>query len=256
MKRIRTLFGVLGLLLLIGGSQSSFAETVKLDIGEWAPFTSEKDQNGKIAEVLVKEAFKLEGYQVELNYYPWKRSYERVKLGQSDGTFPWFINSDRGDTQFFIISRESVIRDKEVFFYRKDRPFNWTTFEDLKKYSIGGVIGYSHISQLKRHGIQLETVANENQNYRKLMAGRLDAAPGSVVVGYQMIRSMFPKSQWDLITHHDKPLREADMFIFFSRQSPRSQELEAVFSNGMKKLKDSGRYSTILDQFLLAGSSE
>ncbi|GLQ33539.1 substrate-binding periplasmic protein [Litoribrevibacter albus] len=242
-------FPLIALLLSFFGSIGLVhADTVYLDIGEWAPFTSEKDPDGKIAETLVREAFALEGFDVEYNYYPWKRSYERIKNGQSDGTFPWFVNPDRGDNDYFIISKERLFRDKEVFFYHVNRPFDWKEFSDLKNYVIGGVIGYSHVVQLANHGITVEAVSNEAQNYRKLMAGRIDAVPGGQIVGYYMIQKMFPEAKVRMITHHSKPLREADMFMFFSRKRPRSQEFDAAFSRGMKKLKSSGRYSTILDQ--------
>lgn len=256
MKLIKFYCSLWSLLFWIGTAPLSHADTVYLDIGEWAPFTSEKDPNGKVAETLVREVFALEGLDVEYNYYPWKRSYERIKNGKSDGTFPWFVNPDRGDHEYFIISQERLFRDREVFFYRVDRPFDWNDYSDLKKYVVGGVIGYSHVTQLANHGIKVEIVSNEAQNYRKLMAGRVDVVPGSRIVGYHMIQQMYPEAQSRMIKHHSKPLREADMFIFFSRKNPKSHALDEAFSRGMKKLKSSGRYSTILDQYLLSNSSE
>lgn len=238
----------LWLLLWFLSSSGSYAEIVYLDIGEWSPFTSEKESDGKIAEIIVKEAFSLEGIVVEYSYFPWKRSYERVKMGRSDGTFPWFFDADRGDPQYFIISKESVLRDREVLFYHVDRPIEWNDIVDLKKYLIGGVIGYSHIAMLRKYGVSLDVVSKEEQNYRKLMAGRLDATPGSQIVGYHMIHKLFPSDQAQTIVHHDKPLREAEMYIFFSRQRPNSLYFDAAFSKGIKKLKASGRYSAILDQ--------
>lgn len=230
-------------------SYAENAETVYLDIGEWPPFTSEQEQDSKIAEVLVEEALKEVNLKVEFGYYPWKRSYERVRLGQSDGTFPWFINEDRGDHQYFIISNEWVIQDKEVFFYRKDRSFDWKNFDDLKKYTLGGVVGYSHVHHLSKQGIQLSVVSKEIHNLRKLMAGRIDASPSSQIVGYHLIQQEFPEHRWHELTHHPKALREDYMYIFFSKLRPKSREFEAAFSKGMKQLKASGRYSTIIEQF-------
>ncbi len=88
-------------------------EIVRLAIGEWSPFTSAKNPKGKIAEIVVEEAFKLSGYKVTFSYHPWKRSYELVKEGSADGTFPWYL-SDRRENDFFI-ANEPIMKEKEVF---------------------------------------------------------------------------------------------------------------------------------------------
>jgi len=48
------------------GLQAS--ETITISTGEWAPYTSQNDPNGKVAETIVREAFKLEGIDVKYSY--------------------------------------------------------------------------------------------------------------------------------------------------------------------------------------------
>ena len=43
-------------------------DTISNSTGEWAPYTSQNDPNGKVAETIVREAFKLEGIDVKYTY--------------------------------------------------------------------------------------------------------------------------------------------------------------------------------------------
>ena len=63
-------------------------ETLTLAIGEWAPYTSDVDQTGKLAKKIVAEAFKLSNIDVEYKYFPWKRSLESVRKGDYVGNLP------------------------------------------------------------------------------------------------------------------------------------------------------------------------
>ena len=84
MKRLMSLF----FCLAICQSSAFAADVVNMAIGEWAPFTSEKDPKGKLTEKVVTEAYKLEGVDVKFSYFPWKRSSTMVEEGASDASFP------------------------------------------------------------------------------------------------------------------------------------------------------------------------
>ncbi len=226
-------------------SLSISAEVVQVDIGDWEPYTSSKDPNGRIAETIATEAFKLVGYEVKINYYPWKRSYENVMKGRSDVTYPWFSTEERASE--VIVSKEPLLAEKEVFFYLKDTAFDWNTFEDLKKYKIGGTVGYSHVSRLEKHGIKLITVGKEDVNFKKIMSGRLDAYPASLIPGQVAIKKLFTPEEAEKFTYHKKPTFEDSMYALFSKNKPNGQALSDKFDEGLKQLKKSGRYDEILN---------
>ncbi len=81
-------------------------EIITLAIGEWPPFTSEKSKKDKIAEIIVRESFKLENIDVKYTYFPWKRAYVSVLRGDFAGTFPWYKTENRKNT--FILSKETI----------------------------------------------------------------------------------------------------------------------------------------------------
>ena len=221
---------------------------VNFAIGEWPPYTSEKTT--AYLESVVEEIFVSQGYEVEFNYYPWKRSYEKVRLGESVATFPWFIDTDRKDDQNFFISDQSITDANEVFFYRKDQSFDWQTYSDLKHLRIGGVVGYSHVTRLKKHGLDVNLVSSENQMFLMLAAGRLDIVPANQKAGWHIIKQHFPKDKQALLTFHAKPLMQDSMHIFFSRQHFQGKHLVEVFDKGMKQLKASGRYQELADKVM------
>lgn len=227
---------------------SAQAETLRMAIGEWAPYTSEANPQGKLAEALVTEALKTQGIDVEYSYFPWKRSYEAVVAGDFDATFPWYNNEER-DAQL-IVSDEPLVQEQEVFFHRTDTDFEWSSLGDLSGMSVGGTIGYSHVQQLEDAGISVNTAASDDVNFKKLINGRIDVFPASKIVGNTMINNLFSASKASELTFHPKPLSQGDMYIMFSRNIDGGQRMADAFDEGLTELKNSGRYDEIVNQYL------
>ena len=223
------------------------AETVKLAIGDWEPYTSATNPKGKLLEKVVTEAFKLEGVDVVYEYFPWKRSFANVENGDSDGTFPWNRTPER--ESLFYIPKTSLIKDEAVFFHLKSKPFDWKELEDLKKYSVGVTVGNKEEKLFQELGIKAEAVPTEAMNFKKILAGRIDVYQTSKVVGYATIRSLFTPQEAQLFTNHPKPAKEAEYFLLFSKKTANGKALADRFDAGMKKLKDSGAYKKILAEY-------
>jgi len=226
-------------------SVSVSAQTIKLATGEWAPYTSSSDPNGKVAEIVVKEAFAQVGVTVTFEHFPWVRAYKAVIEGSHHGTFPWYATDKRKQETFY--SKSSILDDTEVFFKKRNSNFDWKTLEDLKKYKIGGIIGYSHIDRFKAAGVKFAGVKNEKLNFQKLLSDRIDSFPASKLVGYYLLKNEFKEAELSQITHVEQPLSEAGMYVLFSRKMPDYEALAEKFDQGLKKLKNSGRYEEILN---------
>jgi len=226
-------------------SSTLFAKTtIKMAIGEWAPFTSEKNKDAKVLEKIVKEAFKLENIEVIYEYYPWQRSYQLTKIGKADGTFPWYKTKDK--LKFFIYHKETLIELKEVFFHLKSFDFNWEKIEDLKKYKVGASLGYSHKELFENNNIKADVIPKAKLNFKKLLLKRIDVFPENCIVGYYRINNIFKVEEANLFTSHKKPLQSNHAYILFSKKTKNGQELADKFDSGLKKLKKSGRYKEII----------
>ncbi len=220
------------------------ADTVTLSIGEWAPYFSQTDPNGKLLERVVTEAFKLEGVEVKYQYLPWKRSYANAESGASDGTAGWNKTEER--ERKFYLNKEPLIQDEAVFFHLKSKAFGWNTLEDLKKYKVGVTIGYKQEKIYESLGIQADPVPSEELNFKKLLAGRIDVYQTAKPAGYAMIKRLFSPEEARLFTNDPKPLEVAEYYILFSQAAPNGKLFAEKFDSGFRKLKASGAYDKIL----------
>ncbi|MBN1969769.1 MAG: transporter substrate-binding domain-containing protein [Candidatus Delongbacteria bacterium] len=227
---------------------SLYGEKIVIASGDWEPFTSSRDENGKLLELIVNEVFKNAGIDVEYLYYPWKRSYELVKSGKADATFPWMKTEER--LKEVIYPNESILLEKSVFFHLKSTNFSFTNDADLKKYKFGGTLGYSLVGYLKDKGLEVDEVGNEILNFKKLLANRIDVYPTSFIVGYNLINREFPPEQAALFTNSPNIISEDEYFLVFSKSSENGKSLSEKFDKGLKMLKESGRYDEIMNSFL------
>lgn len=242
MKKTATLIGVVLLFLY----RPVTAETVTIAVGEWPPYTSQVNPSAQLAQKVVTAAFLLEGVHVEYRYYPWKRAYVEVMQGHVDATFPWYRSKARSEA--FLFNHEPLLHGQEVFFHLKSLDFHWNSFDDLKQYRVGGTLGFFDTSLLEQHGVTVDKVSSEEQNFEKMLRGRLDVYATTREVGYYLIHKLFSPAQAALFTHDPKPLHEADAFVMFSRKIPQSEALISTLDRGLRRLKASGRYGEILSK--------
>lgn len=220
------------------------SETVRLAVGEWAPYTSETDAEGKLLEKVTTQALALEGISVEYTYFPWKRSYLVAANGEFDGTLPWNKTEERAKE--FVFPKTSLLKDENVFFHLKSTPFSWTKLEDLKRYRMGVTMGFKEEAIYKAQGIAAEVVTSEDLNFKKMRVGRIDVYQTSKRVGYVTLKKTFGQQETSVFTHHPKVVSESEYFVLFSRATPRGQYLADKFDAGLKKLKASGGYDKIM----------
>lgn len=239
---------LLSLVVLTLSLHITAGNSITLLSSTWHPFTSKNNPKKRLVETIVTEAFKMENINITIKYYPWERSKLYVKKGDEIATFPWWKTEKRD--RDFILNKETILVEKEVFFHLKSLDFDWKNYNDLKKYKIGATIGYSHVKRLRDQGLELDIVDTEQLNFRKILFGRIDIYPSSLMVGYETIHSIFKPAKSDLFTNHPKPLSNGKMYMMFSRKNPRSQDLANKFDSGLRKLKKSGRYDKIISKYL------
>ncbi len=223
------------------------AETIHLANGEWVPYQSKSLKHHGAVSRIVTEAFASEGITVEYEYFPWKRGYVCAEAGEVDGTFLWFATAERRAA--FYIS-DPVIDIQYVFFHLKNYAFDWNTVDDLQGTAIGATVGYDlgeAFQEAERDNvITVERVTTDEQNFQKLLLGRVQIFPCDIEVGYALIRKLFPPDQAALFTHHTKPLKAAPHHLLLSKKNERNKKMIELFNKGLQQLKDSGRYQQYL----------
>lgn len=241
-----TLLAIVASLVLCAASGAG--ETVTLSTNEWPPFLSETLEHNGLAARIVREAFAAEGISVRYRFLPWKRAYHDALSGAVDGSVVWSRTEEREQEMLFS---DPVIETNYVFFHRKETPFRWSGMEDLRGLRVGGIDGFNYGEPFwKARQEQLfvfEGVAADEQNYRKLIAGRIDLFPQELQVGrYQLSRSLSPGDA-RRITFHPRSLKTGTSHLIMSKSSPGSARLIQTFNKGLKKLRETGKMKQMLE---------
>ncbi len=247
---------VLTIFLIILAGKCFPHQTVNITVGEWPPYLSEKMENGGILMEIISEAFSLEGIKAEYKFYPWKRAYDYVKEGKHDASPGWTKTPER-ETLFYF--SDPVFISQGVFFHLKSKPFDWKTVDDLKKFKMGGTIGYNYgemIQGAEATGyISMDRVATDKQNLKKLLAKRIDIFPQLLEVGYYQLseyfddfNERFSQEEIQAVTHHPTPYRTASYYLILSRENPENEDICHRFNKGLESLIKSGKYKQIFSK--------
>jgi len=225
------------------------AETITITAGEWAPYLSASLKHHGIAGRIITEAFSQAGIDVKFRMLPWKRAYNEAEHGKVEATGVWLKNPKR--EKIFYYSGE-VIVETHVFFYKKGLNFDWETAADIVPFKLGGLLGFSYGQELDKlietGKVTIERVNKDEQNFQKLLTGRIALCPQEINVGYEVLYRNFLKGEVASIDHHAKPFLINPSYLLFPKQKPGSQRLQEIFNAGLAKLKKEGKIEAyILD---------
>ncbi len=250
MKLINYMFTLI--LFCFSLSTYCFAQdTVRLTNGEWPPFMSENLKHFGVASHIVTEAFASEGIRTEYGFYPWKRSYMLAEKGKWDGSVVWSRSPERDEDFYFS---DPVIISKEVFFFLKEKKFDWNNMEDLKNITVGASLGYFYGEDFKKAEeagiIKVDRTTKDIHNLKKLLAGRIGVFVVNLYVGYDLLRKNFSDEERERITYHPKAVREASWHLILSKKEEKNRMLMEIFNRGLTKLKESGKKDKCLEDAL------
>ncbi len=166
-------------------------QTLHISAGEWPPYlSSQLPQQGVMAHLL-RDVLADEGYQVEFRFLPWPRAYAAAAAGRFAATAVWMHKSER--EQDFLYSAP-VLDEQFVFFHLRQMRFDWQTFSDLRGLTLGGSLEYSYgpafDAFLERGEVPMERVSSDQQNFEKLLKGRIQLYPQERNVGLAALRNL------------------------------------------------------------------
>ena len=109
---------------------------------------------------------------------------------------------------------------------------------------------YASVLILRKKGIKVETVSGSEMNFKKLLMERIDLVTEDFFVGYNFIHKLFDPPKAALFTNNPVPLQQKGAFMLISKSYPGGKALAEKLDRGLKKLKASGRYQSIIDDFM------
>lgn len=193
----------------------SEASTLKVVTTEFPPF--QVTQSGKVGGInteIVENVIANAGYEANIKSYPWARA---LKLGMKEHVvliYSIVRNSDREKLFKWI----GVLAPYNVYFWKlkKRKDIKLTSIKDAKHYTIGAVTDDIKAQQLVKLGFtpkeNLEYVASDQQNVRRLFAGKIDLMPcDEVSFGYSVTSEGFDFSLVEKMIHLEGISRELQL---------------------------------------------
>jgi len=149
---------------------------------DWPPYNFAQDGAAAgIATDLLREMCAEARLACDIRIVPWARGYSHVLATPNTLLYTTARTLERERSFLWIgpyLPRQTWI------FERRDKPLKLQKLADLNQYRVGVVRGDAAVEDLLREGVQrqqLEMVATELINLRKLMAAHVDAITGTEV---------------------------------------------------------------------------
>jgi len=233
---------------------ASAEEIVTVSTLEYSPWTGKNLKDNGFVNHVITEAFQRKGYTVKYTYLPWQRAVIETKNGGFSALSYVYFSKDR-EKEFYL--SDPINEEKIVLFHLKSNPIkDWKTLDDLKNYKFGATRGYTYTKEFweaaESKRLKVDVTDSDTQNFKKLLVGRIDIFPSSLVNGYSILQKEFVVSKSDLISFHPKPLFKTTGHLAFTRSRKKSEDLLRIFNQGLAELKKEGLYDKFMDD-LLAG---
>lgn len=135
---------------------------------------------GAMVDVMNQVAQEL-GFEIEYVRLPVNRLLKKLQMGEVDGAFSFSFNEDRLQYGQFPMKGEKddpslrFLEHSYVFYKLKSSPFNWdgTAVSGLGTGVVGFNTTFSVGVGLAKLGIPVEQAKTTEQNFKKLMLGRI-----------------------------------------------------------------------------------
>ena len=183
------------LLLFSLTAASAPAESAKLRMvcDEWPPYQIVRDGNvgGFSVELVTAALASMDVAPDLIDAFPWKRAIHILRSGQADALFSANFTEDR--LRFARYPSEPLVESPWVIWVRRGAEFSFEKMADLRGKRIGVVSGYSYTPSfwqfIRKHAI-VDPVTDDESNFRKLSAGRLDYIVAELGNGLFIRRSL------------------------------------------------------------------
>lgn len=203
---------------------------------EWPPYTGADLPGNGASAVIVREALKAAGLELEIRFYPWSRLLnETANDPEIDGYFPEYAGRE---SQYLYSA--PIGKSLLGFAKRSSISRSWLSYDDLKEFRIGIVSGYVNepkFDKMVEDGkLKISKATHDLFNLRKVLEKRIDMAVVDVdVFRYFMAKDPFLKSgRGELII--DPHLMSVNRLFVCFPKTERGEKLLRRFNEGLSKV--------------------
>ena len=231
-------------------------QVVRVATLDWPPYTGKALPKGGATADVVRAAFEKVGYQVEVEYRPWKRAIGMAAKG-TDEVIAYFPGYHCQHREGFVAS-EPLGNGPLGFAEHVDAPITWTSVDDIgdQKLKIGTVLGYANTDDFDAKvgtGFIHAIPSNDDlTNLKKLVRRRIDAVVIDKLV-LEFLKATEPslESGADKLQFDETPLENKTLYLCF-RDDDSGRTMKHIFNAGLEQID----YEMIVDDYFATAFSK
>ena len=222
-------------------STTSNAKEIVLTSLDWPPFSSPSIAGNGMTSIIVKEAFKHEGYDLKIEFEPWETAVSRAMEDDNvSGYFPEYYSSALDDRCVFS---DAIGTSMVVFANRRGERFNSSTLQDLASRTVGVVAGYVNEEKFDAAvadgQIPVMESVDDVENIHHLIDGKVDLAViDKRVMSYWMMNDNSLNSYQGQVKYNPSGLKLHGLYVCFT--GAEAQEHADALARGLKALDPMG----------------
>ncbi len=241
---------VVMLLMLLHTTVIGAEEPLLIVTNPWPPYAMEVEEELTGTDIEITQAvFRQLGMAIKIQFYPWKRCLMMVERQQADAVLDAGLIPER--EEFLYFPEEPVSEGVTVFFIKAGRTIPFTTLEDLNGLRIGAGLGYNYCDEIDQAPFiqQAERVSTLEQNFKKLLADRIDVVVEADAVGYFTAKQMGILDQITIIPN--ALYCQGGNYLAFSKK-PGYAQLASQFNQALRAFKMTDAYTQLLQSYGIA----
>lgn len=241
---------LLALIISIISTGNAFSAPTLLVVGDpLAPFEYDKDGKPSGLDVdIATRIFNQLGIKFEIRLVPWKRAWQMIEDGAADAVFTTSRKPAR--EPFLYYPKEDMWVSEYTFFVKKGNKISpYLGYESAKEKTIGVIKGYSYHDSFWAANLKLEEVISLENNFKKLLADRVDMVITDKIVGQFTLKEMGLQSQ---VEFYEQPVFAKGYPMPFARNSkyPNIEQVAKDFEQKLIEMKANGEYEKIVERWV------
>ncbi|WP_409422814.1 transporter substrate-binding domain-containing protein [Pseudaeromonas sp. ZJS20] len=236
-------------LLLLGGAAAACERPLSVGYDQWPPYhyrQADGQMAGFAIEVLEGVAKRM-GCALQYKERPWRRVLLEVEAGTTDVAMEAYYNDERARIASFS---EPYNPSSAHLWVRQGSQLPQSDLKLLVEsgFRLGVTKSFFYGPQMQglRHHANVEEVEDEQQNYAKLLKGRLDGFLGDTLATRWAIDHQGLANQ---IQRADLVVYQAPAAFMLSKKSVSPAQVSA-FNQALLAMKQDGSYQAILDRYM------
>ena len=223
----------------------AFGKTITAAVPTWAPCVQAGEEMLGVSVEIVTEAFKTQGYRVDLKLMPWSRSLEELKSGRVDSSVAVWFTEERST---FLAYSEPYLENAVKFIKRRNDDFEYNGIESLNGKTVGVIRNYGYGDEFLNAKSFRKPASNDFvSNAKKLSAKRIDLTiEDELVAKYELAKAGFKVEDFSFTKN---ALSVNPLYMTVSLSIPQHAEYIEAFNKGLVEIRANGTYDEIMVRY-------